>query len=105
MPRRLASIGYQLTEKSQLRVSKSDKFAKIRKDLEESTKSKGIIHLAEIRKKAGEEKKSGKKDAAKKKARNHEVDPDELPVLQESENILMDMIDAERAKGVKQAKS
>lgn len=84
----------KLSEKAQARVAKSDKFAQIRKDMDDALRNKGLIKLADIRKKSNEDKKNGKKDAAKKKGKKVENDED-ATFLQESENILVDLIEAE----------
>jgi carboxyl-terminal processing protease len=89
-----SAIVTKLSEKSQARVSKSDKFIQIKKEMDEAVKNKGIVKLAEIRKKANEDKKNGKAEAAKKKGKKAESD-DEITFVQESGNILIDLIEAE----------
>jgi carboxyl-terminal processing protease len=85
----------KLSEQALARVMKNDKFTQIRKDLEEASKNKGVIRLADLRKKANEDKKSGKKkDAKRSKKREPEED---APFLQESESILVDLISIQRS--------
>jgi carboxyl-terminal processing protease len=84
----------KLTVKTQARVSKSEKFAQIKKDMEEAVRNKGTIKLAEIRKKASEDKKNGKKDKSRKKGKKFDNEED-LPFMQESGNILIDLIEAQ----------
>lgn len=94
-----APVIKKLSERALARVTSSDKFAKIRKEIEESKLNKGTVNLAEIRKKANEDKKAGKggKDEKKRsKRRGGDVEEDS-PFLQESANILVDLIDAQRA--------
>jgi len=93
----------KLSEKTALRVNKSAKFAQIRKDLDEASKAHGVIHLAELRKKASLDKKSGKRD--KKKAHKPAPEDDDgFPVVQESQNILVDLIDSQNMNVQRQAR-
>lgn len=89
----------KLADKALVRVTSSDKFTQIRKEIEEAAHHKGIIRLSEIRKKANEEKKLGKKDDKKKKRRGGEADED-TPFIQESANILVDLIEFQRGTPV-----
>ena len=79
----------------------SPKFAEIKKEFEEAAKKKGSVKLAEVRKKASEEKAAeaaknpGKKEEKKRKKRG-ELDEDS-PVLQESTNIMADLIELQGA--------
>jgi carboxyl-terminal processing protease len=91
----------KLNAKAQARVAKSEKFAQIKKEMEETLRNKGTIKLAEIRKKASEDKKNGKKEK-KKKAKKFDSDEDG-PFLQESTNILVDLIVAQNPKIAKAA--
>ena len=90
-----------LVQKSKARVDTSPKFAEIKKEFEEAAKKKGSVKLAEVRKKASEEKAAeaaknpGKKEEKKRKKRG-ELDEDS-PVLQESTNIMADLIELQGA--------
>jgi carboxyl-terminal processing protease len=83
----------KLAEKSQARIAKSVKFAEIKKELDEAIRNKGIVKLAEIRKKANEDKKNGKADA-RKKGKKVEND-DDASFVQEGGNVLIDLIQEE----------
>lgn len=98
------SMVSKLTEKTQVRVNKSEKFTQVKKEMDEALRGKGIIKLAEIRKKANEDKKSGKTDAAKKKGKKAESEEDAY-FLQESENILVDLIEVESPRLVTHAQA
>jgi carboxyl-terminal processing protease len=95
-----------LNEKSSARIAKSDKFAEIRKSIEENKKNAGVIKLADTWKKSAESKQ--KKDKSKKTKglknadspeKTGEVDPEmvdkdaEEPgaILEEAVNVLADL--------------
>ena len=83
-------LAKKLTEKSEARVKKDPKFLEIVKANEDAEKNKGVIKLAEVRKKSKEEKngKNGKKPGMKGNGK----DKDEAgPLVQEAVNILADM--------------
>ena len=65
----------------------------IRKNLEEAQKNKGVIRLAEIRKKAVEEK---KKESDEKKSRKEKIKDAQEPLVIEGTNILLDWMDFEK---------
>ncbi len=74
---------------SQKRVSKSKEFKEIAKELEELNKNKGIVKLAEVRKKSAEAKKKngGKKKSAKERRKERDA-----PQIGEALNVLADLI-------------
>lgn len=84
-----------LAKKSTERVKKNDKFKEILKNIEESNKNKGILKLAELRKKSIEDKKN-KKDEKKKKTnkRKEEIEEQDSPYLNEAVNILVDWVES-----------
>ncbi len=87
------SVVKSLAEKSKARVSKSAKFAEMSKKVEESKKNEGILKLAEIRKMANAEKKTGKKSKKKKsKSAAEEVEDMESPLVEEATAILGDLV-------------
>lgn len=79
-----------LAASSNQRVSKDAKFAEIRKEIEEAKKNKGILRLAEVMKKSKEDKK--KKKADEKKTTAQRIKDAEAPYINESLNILTDLI-------------
>jgi len=81
----------QLAEKSTKRVTSGNKFDEIKKFIDESKKNKGVIKLAEMRKKSLEERKANKKKKNKndEEGKNKEL---EAPVVEEAVNILADLI-------------
>jgi len=80
----------KLRDRSAERISKDPKFAEIRKEIEESKKSDGVIKLAEIRKKSTADKKKQKDEEKKTFAqRTSEAD---APFINESLNIFADWI-------------
>lgn len=86
----------KLADKSQSRIAKDAKFIEIRKELEETAKNKGIIRLAEMRKKADK-----KKPAKGKAEREQKIKDIEAPFIAEGVNILADMIVEGRGELVK----
>ncbi len=82
-----------LAEKSKARVAKNTKFAEITKKVEESKKNEGMIKLAEIRKMANAEKKTGKKSKKKKNGVAGDTEEDvESPLVEEATAILGDLV-------------
>ncbi len=91
-----ATFVSKLSEKAKERVAKNEKFAKIRKELDESIRNKGLVKLADLRAKATEDKKNGKKVGHNAKKSKKKSDKDEDSVfVQESTNILVDLIKLE----------
>lgn len=87
----------KLADRSQERVAKDAKFTEIRKEIEETAKNKGIVKLADLRKKSIQEKEKDKKakkteTASAKKAREQKIKDTETPVVDESVNILVDYL-------------
>lgn len=83
-----------LVEKSKARVSKNQKFADLKKKVDEAKKNEGLIRLAELRKMATAEKKeSKKKNKGKKKTDGEDKEDDtESPLVEEATEILSDLI-------------
>lgn len=89
-----------LAQKSRERVSKEPKFAEIRKEIEEKLKNKGVIRLADIRKKAeAENSKDKRKDKTSRVTRSEKLDDLTAPVLAESVNIVADLVVAAPGTG------
>ncbi len=83
----------KLAQASQARVNTSEKFNKIKKELEESLKNKGVIKLSELRKKQKEDHKIGKKIKKAIKDRfNKEEKPEDNAQLMESIAVAVDLI-------------
>jgi hypothetical protein len=85
-----------LTARSRERVGKNSKFAEIKRELEEASKNKGVVKLAELRKKSVREKGKEKKDLAKatsRKERDQKVKETEAPLIDESISILVDWME------------
>jgi carboxyl-terminal processing protease len=79
-----------IRSKSKERVSKSEKFKEIEKEVSEAEKNKGVIKLADFRKKAKEEK---DKDDKKKNQPASERKKEALaPYIDESLNVLGDLV-------------
>lgn len=89
-----------LAQKSRERVSKEPKFAEIRKEIKEAAKNKGVIRLADIRKKAeAENRKDKRAEKTNRKARTEKLDDLTAPVLAESVNIVADLVVAAPGTG------
>src|SRR5207248_917793 len=92
----------KLSIKSAERVSKSSKFAEIKKEVEDNERNKGVIRLADLRKKIKAENKEEKKWL---KSWKHDHSKEKLlenPLIAEGESILTDWIamsDTSRALG------
>jgi carboxyl-terminal processing protease len=84
-----AEIVKKLKKLSQERVAKDPKFIEIVKNVEDSKKNKGIIRLAEMRKKAEEE---NKKDDKKEKGRKAKLKETQAPLVSEGVNIMQDWL-------------
>ncbi len=91
----------KLAALAKIRIAAEPKFAEIKKKLDERNKNKGGVKLADIRKKYREETKGDKKKEAKnskkkkdKAAREAEDQKEylESPALQESLNVLADLV-------------
>ncbi len=78
-----------LASKSQARVAKDAKFAKIIKDNKEAADKKGIIQLDDFRKTM---KKEGDKDKETRSEQRHKAQEQYAPYVNESVNILLDMV-------------
>ena len=91
-----AGLVEKLSAKSVDRVAKSAKFADIKKEIDENQRSKGVIKLADLRKKIQKENKEDKKKmASNKNAWKHDRNKDkelESPLIQEGENIMADWL-------------
>ena len=88
-----------LAQKSRERVSKEPKFAEVRKEIEEAAKNKGVIRLADIRKKAeAENMKDKHKEKTSRNARTDKLDDLTAPVLAESVSIVADLVVAAPAQ-------
>ncbi len=79
----------RLKKTSQERVAKDPKFAEIIKNVEESKKNKGVIRLAEMKRKAEEE---NKKDSKKDKSRKAKMKETQAPLVMEGVNIMSDWL-------------
>ena len=84
-----ASLIKSLSERSKLRVSKEKKFAEIIKEAEEYARNKGVVKLAELRKKSAQDpkKKEPKKSSAQ---RLNEAD---APYVEEAASIVGDLLE------------
>lgn len=78
----------KLNERAQARVSKDPKFTEIKKNLLDSMKNEGVIHLADLRKKS----KAEKQEEAKKKKNGKEAKEKDTdtPLVQEGINVAAD---------------
>ncbi len=82
-----AALPAALATKSRERIARSAEFKKIREQLEDTAKNKGVVMLGDLRKRAAKERPpSGDEDAPK--------DPEQEAVLGEAVNILVDAIEA-----------
>lgn len=88
------SLVKRLGEKSKIRVAKEPKFAEIKKDIDDSEKNKGIVRLAELRKRMESENKANKKKRKNSHDKNRDLD---APVVAEAVNILADMLEKPNA--------
>lgn len=82
----------KLTKLSQERVAKDPKFAEIVKNIEDAKKNKGVIRLAEMRKKAEEENKKDTKNEKKNKSRKAKMKESQAPLVLEGVNIMADWL-------------
>lgn len=81
----------KLKKLSTERVAKNPKFDDIRKSIEETKKNKGIIKLAEIRKKAAEEEKKNGDSKVEKKGKA-KIKETQAPLVDEGVNIMIDWV-------------
>lgn len=80
----------RLKNKSKSRVSKNEKFKEIQEELKEADKNKGVIKLADFRKRAKEDKeKDDKKKNQPASARKKEI---MAPYVDEGLNVLSDLV-------------
>lgn len=91
-----AEIVKKLKKLSLDRIAKDSKFIEIVKNIEDSKKNKGVIRLAEMKKKAEEE---NKKDEKKDKSRKAKLKETQAPLVSEGVNIMSDWLAAESATG------
>lgn len=82
----------RLRDASKQRVTKDTKFNEIIKNLEESKKNKGVIRLADMKKKAEEENKKDEKN--KKDRRKEKIKEVQGPLMSEGVNIMADWLAA-----------
>lgn len=85
----------KLKKLSNERVAKDPKFSEIVKSLEETKKNKGVVRLADIRKKAEEEDKKDAKNGVKKddkKSRKAKIKEAQAPLVIEGVNIMADWL-------------
>lgn len=85
----------KLKKLSSERVAKDPKFIEIVKNLEETKKNKGVVRLADIRKKAEEEDKKDAKSGVKKddrKSRKAKIKEAQAPLVTEGVNIMADWL-------------
>ncbi len=80
----------ELREKSKLRVTKNDKFKEILSELKEADKNKGVIKLADFRKRAKEDK--DKEDKKKKQSMTDRKKEIMEPYINEGLNVLSDLV-------------
>lgn len=81
-----------LKKKSAERIAKDEKFNEIVKSIEEAQKNKGVVKLADLRKKAAEEEAKKKDDKGKEKSRKAKIKETQAPLVSEGVNILTDWI-------------
>lgn len=79
----------KLKRLSQDRIAKDPKFAEIQKNIDDAKKNKGVIRLAEMKKKAEEENKKDDKRDKNRKARLKET---QAPLVSEGVNIMTDWL-------------
>ena len=88
----------ELKKKSAERIAKDPKFAEILKSIEETKKNKGMIKLAELRKKAAEEDaKSDKEKKKEEKTRKAKIKESAGPLVGEGVNIMVDWLQGLKA--------
>lgn len=84
----------KLNSSAQKRVSADPKFAEILKNLDEAKKNKGLIKLADLKKRANEDE---KKNQGKKKRGMEKLKESQAPTLQESVRIMTDWLEMSRS--------
>lgn len=82
----------KLKKLSQERIAKEPKFAEIIKNVEDAKKNKGVLRLAEMKKKAEEENKKDEKKDKKDKNRKEKLKETQAPLVSEGVNIMVDWI-------------
>ena len=82
----------KLKKLSQERVSKDPKFAEIIKNIEDAKKNKGVLRLAEMKKKAEEENKKDEKKNKKDKNRKEKLKEAQAPLVSEGVSIMADWL-------------
>lgn len=87
------SLVKNLADQSRERITKEKKFTEILSEIEETKKNKGVINLAEIRKKTEADKKKNK--GSEKKSNAQRIRDADAPIIKESLNILVDLINTE----------
>lgn len=87
-----AEIVKKLKKLSQERVSKDPKFAEIIKNVEDAKKNKGVLRLAEMKKKAEEENKKDEKKDKKEKNRKEKLKETQAPLVSEGVSIMSDWL-------------
>jgi carboxyl-terminal processing protease len=83
-----------LKKKSSERITKDPKFTEILKSIEDAKKNKGVLKLAELRKKAAEEdlKKKDDKEKKEEKTRKAKLKETAAPLVSEGVNIMVDWL-------------
>ena len=84
----------KLAERSGARIAKSAKFSEIIKNNKEAAARKGLIRLADLRKELKNEDKINQTSAERRK----KIKDQYLPFIEESVNILMDMVKMKKEK-------
>lgn len=79
-----------VSQKSKERVAKNEKFKEILQELKEADKNKGIVKLADFRKRAKEDKE--KEDKKKKQSANERRKEAMAPYIDEGLNVLSDLV-------------
>lgn len=82
----------ELKKKSSERIAKDPKYIEIIKSIEDSKKNKGVIKLADLRKKAAEEDSKKKDDKKEEKTRKAKMKETVGPLVTEGVNIMLDYI-------------
>lgn len=91
-----ASLIKKLADASKKRVENSASFAELRKKVEEARQSEGVIKLAELRKKTEKEDAEEKKKEKEKRSRARRSRETYEPLVDETVNILADLIVEQR---------
>lgn len=94
-----AELVKKLKKLSLERTAKDAKFIEIVKNIEDAKKNKGVIRLAEMKKKAEEENKKDEKNEKKEKSRKAKLKETQAPLVSEGVNIMSDWLMTESAIG------